>query len=200
MTATLAEPDEIHALAWNHPTRGRIYEITCTSHRREIMAALRVLLIGCTGQAAPFGKCTRCENGRIREWMPGAQVIDQVKHLRDALDDRDGQIMAMKADAEVLLDEKHAARDGMRAVARDLAAARAEISGLKNELRTREADHLTALGVAHQMGHHDGVAQVEGKLDELHRALAEAKVELERLERELRARGLFHVVQSPNSA
>ena len=132
------------------------------------------------------------------------QPDDGIEHLRGALavatahlDDRDGRIEALLADAQVLLDEKHAALDGMKAFGRDLAAARAEISGLKSMLAARDREHLAALGQAHNDGFNEGKAAVDDQLDQLHRALAEVKVELERLERELRARALFHVVRSP---
>ena len=56
-----------------------------------------------------------------------------------------------------------------------------------------EGEHVAALGQAYNDGFNEGKAALDDQLDELHRALAEAKVELERLER-------LHPVDSAPSA
>jgi len=46
-------------VSWMHPHRGRRHEVLCRRHEREVLAALRVLGIGCSGQNA-VGTCDRC--------------------------------------------------------------------------------------------------------------------------------------------
>lgn len=65
-------------LEWTHPIFGEIGEPLCTKHRREVINALAVLGIGCTGQTEKYGRdCFRCNPmGRApREWIRAFALI-----------------------------------------------------------------------------------------------------------------------------
>ena len=55
------------AIRWRHPRRGVMREVCCTTHEREILAALGTLGIGCSGvEADREERCLRCEHpGRL---------------------------------------------------------------------------------------------------------------------------------------
>jgi hypothetical protein len=54
--------NELHLIEWTHPRLGRISEVACAEHEGHILAALRTLGIGCSGELthAPGATCLRC--------------------------------------------------------------------------------------------------------------------------------------------
>ncbi len=55
-------------LMWSHPPLGRIVEVVCPVHEREVRAALDVLGVGHSGRPEPAGGCRR---GRSAGIAPG---------------------------------------------------------------------------------------------------------------------------------
>lgn len=64
-------------ISWDHPRMGRIGEVACRAHAREVLAALNTLGVGCIGEpAAPGSACLRCTHAgeRARVFLPTAVV------------------------------------------------------------------------------------------------------------------------------
>lgn len=65
-------------MSWDHPHLGRIVEIVCPDHEREVLRALEALGIGCTGRPYSNGDepCGRCINRRVRPraWLRAKAV------------------------------------------------------------------------------------------------------------------------------
>jgi hypothetical protein len=64
-------------LSWMHPVLGRIEEIVCPRHEREVLKALDTLGIGAIGERAPYGDCLRCLHGekRVRDFLEGMDMV-----------------------------------------------------------------------------------------------------------------------------
>ena len=45
---------------WMHPRAGRIRDVVCERHERELLRALTMLGIGCVGRDFPGDRCGRC--------------------------------------------------------------------------------------------------------------------------------------------
>lgn len=45
---------------WSHPTQGRMSELLCDTHRKEVLAAIRKLGIGCMAEKTRGRDCERC--------------------------------------------------------------------------------------------------------------------------------------------
>lgn len=62
-----------HQIEWAHPVHGRITELVCTAHERELLAALHTLGMGSIGQASAETRCSRChfsgEGIAPRQWL-----------------------------------------------------------------------------------------------------------------------------------
>lgn len=69
--------DGLVRMEWQHPRYGRLSEIVCPRHEREVLAALRTLGIGCMGTPnRQAGACLRCRNAQhqFREYAHAAAV------------------------------------------------------------------------------------------------------------------------------
>lgn len=77
--ADTSKPGATILMTWTHPTHGRIEEHVCEVHERAILAALRALDMGCSGERFDALQCVRCTNlGRdTRMWLPACAVADE---------------------------------------------------------------------------------------------------------------------------
>lgn len=74
---------ELELLEWRHPVHGRVSEVVCVPHRRQVMAALQMLGIGCSGQRSDAAACLRCAYG---DAAPRTWIESVARPLRPAVD------------------------------------------------------------------------------------------------------------------
>lgn len=70
--STCGPTTRLRRIEWVHPRLGRISETACPSHVDEVLAALRALGIGCSGNTErDRSVCDRCRHRgvRVRRWL-----------------------------------------------------------------------------------------------------------------------------------
>jgi len=67
----MSEIRGLERLDWRHPVHGRVSEVICVRHRRQVLAALATLGIGCSGRESDDAACLRCayDGARPATWI-----------------------------------------------------------------------------------------------------------------------------------
>jgi hypothetical protein len=71
---------DVVVMEWTHARIGRVREVLCPDHEREVLAALRVLATGCQSTGANSGVCVRCAHVNLRpaDWLSECVVAHRV--------------------------------------------------------------------------------------------------------------------------
>lgn len=71
--------DPLERLEWRHPVHGRVSEVVCARHRRQVTAALQTLGIGCSGRESNAEVCLRCayDGADPRTWIESVATREE---------------------------------------------------------------------------------------------------------------------------